>query len=78
MPYSIHIKQSGAGETFSIEVEDTTTVGEMKSKCCVQRTELEVERLTLVYKGRILKDEQNAGELKLADGQTIHLVNKPA
>jgi len=50
----------------------------MKVRCTEQKTELEVERLTLVYKGRILKDEQTAAELKLADGQTIHLVNKPA
>jgi hypothetical protein len=34
--------------------------------------------LTLVYKGRILKDEQTVSELKLVDGLTIHLVNKPA
>jgi len=34
--------------------------------------------LTLVYKGRILKDEQTAEEIKLSDAQTIHLVNKPA
>ena len=49
----------------------------MKAKCTEVKTELEVERLTLVYKGRILKDEQTAAEIKLADGQTVHLVNKP-
>jgi len=30
MSYTINIKQSGAGETFSIEVTNETTVGEMK------------------------------------------------
>ncbi len=39
----------------------------MKEKCVGVKTDLEVERLTLVYKGRILKDEQTAEDIKLSD-----------
>ena len=78
MSFSVNVKMSGAGETFSVEVSNETTVGEMKEKCTTVKTDLEVPRITLVYKGRILKDEQTVEEIKLVEGQTIHLVNKPA
>ena len=78
MSYSINIKQSGAGETFAIQVSDDTTVAQLKVLCTEVKTEYECDKITLVYKGRILKDEQTAGEIKLAEGQTMHMVYKAA
>ena len=68
MSFTINVKMSGAGETFSITVETTTTVKEMKALCVGAKTDLEAERITLVYKGRILKDDQSVEDVKLADG----------
>jgi ubiquilin len=78
MSFSVNVKMSGAGETFAIAIENATTVAEMKEKCNGHNGELEVARITLVYKGRILKDDQTVETIKLSEGQTIHLVNKPA
>jgi hypothetical protein len=43
MSYSVNIKQSGAGDTFAIQVEDTTTIAEMKNKCIEAKPDLEIE-----------------------------------
>jgi hypothetical protein len=57
MSFTVNVKMSGAGETFELSVENTTTVAEMKEKCTVAKEGLEKERITLVFKGRVLKDE---------------------
>ena len=59
-------------------MQSSQTVGEVKDHIITLKEGLEKERLTLVYKGRILKNEQKVEELNLTDGQTVHLVNKPA
>jgi len=51
MSYSINIKQSGAGETFAIQVSDDTTVALLKGLCNVAKPELDADKITLVYKG---------------------------
>lgn len=78
MSFTINVKMSGAGETFSIEVQPTSTIKEMKGLCVAAKSDLEADRITLVFKGRILKDDQTCEDVKLAEGQTMHLVNKPS
>jgi ubiquilin len=77
MSFNINIKLSGIGETFSVEVTNEDTVEVIVAKCCEAREDLEPERVTLVFKGKILKADQTADSLKLEEGVTIHLVRKP-
>lgn len=78
MSFKINIKLSGVGETFQVEVNPEDTVEKIIEKCCEARNDLEKDRVTLVFKGRILKPDQTAEALKLAEDMTIHLVRKPA
>jgi ubiquilin len=78
MSFKINIKLSGVGETFQVEINQEDTVEAIIAKCVEAREDLEAERVTLVFKGRILKIDQTAESLKLVDGVTIHLVRKPA
>jgi ubiquilin len=78
MSFKINIKLSGVGETFQVEITQEDTVEAIIAKCVEAREDLEAERVTLVFKGRILKTDQTAESLKLVDDVTIHLVRKPA
>ena len=78
MSFEVTIKLSGVGESFTVEATLENTVEEIIEKWCAVRSDLEKERVTLVHKGRILKPEQKADELKLDKDSTIHLVRKPA
>lgn len=78
MSFEVTIKLSGVGESFTIEATLENSVEEIIEKCCAAKSDLEKERVTLVHKGRILKPEQKADELKLDKDSTIHLVRKPA
>jgi len=78
MSFKINIKLSGVGETFPVEITLEDTIEDIISKCCEAKTELDKDRVTLVFKGKILKPEQTAESLKLAEDMTIHLVRKPA
>lgn len=78
MSFKINIKLSGVGETFTVDITSEDSVEVIVLKCCEARSDLEASRVTLVYKGRILKNEQTAESLNLAEDVTIHLVRKPA
>ena len=56
MSIKVSVKQSGVGETFDIEVTNEQTVADVKATIAGVKEGLELSRITLVYKGRILKD----------------------
>ncbi|GIX62454.1 ubiquitin domain-containing protein DSK2, putative [Babesia caballi] len=79
MAITVTIKVSG-GDTFTVEAEPSMTVLELKEKC-VEPAGATADRQRLIFKGRIVKDEETLEALKVEDGNTIHLVRsgvKPA
>lgn len=43
-------------------------------KTCAEKCEYAVEDQRLIFKGKVLKDEQTLVEYKIEDGLTVHLV----
>ncbi|CDR94701.1 ubiquitin domain containing protein family, putative [Babesia bigemina] len=79
MAIKVTIKISG-GETFVVEVDQSITVLELKEKCA-ENAGATADKQRLIFKGRIVKDDETLESLKVEDGNTIHLVRsgvKPA
>ncbi|KAF2820721.1 hypothetical protein CC86DRAFT_412004 [Ophiobolus disseminans] len=56
-----------------------TTVGDLKTKLSTSEyTDIPAERQRLIYSGRVLKDPDTLGGVKIKDGHTIHLVKGAA
>jgi len=66
------IRQSN-GEQFEVEVEPSQTVLQLK-ELCKEKTNLEAVSQRLIFKGRILKDENTVASYEITDGLTVHLV----
>lgn len=47
---------------------------ELKSECATKMESMKAEEMRLIYKGKILKDEQTLDSYKIIDGMTVHLV----
>jgi len=60
-------------EEFPLTVTLQTKVSEVKEKC-IEKAGIPVEDIRLIFKGRILKNEQTLEEYKIAAGVTVHLV----
>ena len=69
----ISIKQS-SGDTFDVEVAPEATVLELKTECATKMETMKAEEMRLIYKGKILKDEQTLDSYKITDGMVVHLV----
>ncbi|UKJ88468.2 ubiquitin-related chaperonin [Theileria orientalis] len=79
MGLNITIKVSG-GDTFTLEVEPEMTVFQLKEKCA-EKADATPDKQRLIFKGRIIKDDESLSALNVEDGNTIHLVRsgfKPA
>ncbi|UKK00861.2 ubiquitin-related chaperonin [Theileria orientalis] len=79
MGLNITIKVSG-GDTFTLEVEPEMTVLQLKEKCA-EKADATPDKQRLIFKGRIIKDDESLSALNVEDGNTIHLVRsgfKPA
>jgi len=72
MAMKLVIRQS-SGDQFEVEVPTTATVLELK-QACEKTVNLAPEAQRLIFKGRILKDEQTLESHKIEDGVTVHLV----
>jgi len=56
-----------------------TTVGDLKTKLSTSEyADIAPERQRLIYSGRVLKDHDTLGGVKIKDGHTIHLVKGAA
>ena len=65
------------GTKFTVEADTGDTVEELKSKL-VEGSSVPAQQQRLIYKGRILKDEQTIEHYGIEDGHTIHLVRGAA
>nr|XP_009408183.1 PREDICTED: ubiquitin domain-containing protein DSK2a isoform X2 [Musa acuminata subsp. malaccensis] len=61
------------GSRFSVEAAIDSTVGTLKA-ALVEKCDVPAEQQRLIYKGRILKDEQTLQSYGLASNHTIHLI----
>ncbi|XP_026192445.1 deubiquitination-protection protein dph1 [Cyclospora cayetanensis] len=68
----VSFKVSG-GTNFSLNVNQNWTVRELKQKC-EEKCQIPVAAQRLIYKGRILKDEDSVSGLGLKDHHIMHLV----
>ncbi|MCD7459520.1 hypothetical protein HAX54_041166 [Datura stramonium] len=73
---TINIRCS-SGSKFSIQVSLDSTVGSFKS-ILAQQANIPAEQQRLIYKGRILKDEQTLESYGLEADHTVHLVRGSA
>jgi len=64
---------------YVLTLPATTTVADLKAKLSTSEyADTPVERLRLIYSGRVLKDPDTLGSYKIKDGHTIHLVKGAA
>ncbi|EKX74289.1 ubiquitin family member protein [Theileria equi strain WA] len=72
MTVLVTIKISG-GETFNLEVDPAMTVLQLKEKCATSANATP-DKQRLIFKGRIIKDDEILSNLNIESGNTIHLV----
>lgn len=62
-----------------LTLPSTTTVADLKTKLSTSEfADLPPERQRLIYSGRVLKDPDTLGGVKIKDGHTVHLVKAAA
>ncbi|KAL8432851.1 hypothetical protein Efla_007694 [Eimeria flavescens] len=72
----VSFKVSG-GTQFALDVEEDWSVRTLKEKC-QEKTAIPVAAQRLIYKGRILKDDDLISSQGLKDGHIMHLVKSVA
>ena len=72
MSIHVNIKCSNA-DKYEVETSPTATVAEFK-ELLEKVSNVSVESQRLIYKGRVLKDDNGLDFYGVEDGQTIHLV----
>jgi len=73
------IKQN-SGQQFDVQMKAAgSTIADLKQACAEKAgSGLTPEEIRLIYKGKILKDDNTLEEYKIADGDTVHLVKSKA
>ena len=71
---TINIKVQSSGAEFAVTIGLEATVKTLKEKC-VEQSGVPVEDQKLIFKGRILKDENSLEDSKVVDGVTINLAS---
>uniref|UniRef100_A0A5B6ZV09 Putative ubiquitin domain-containing protein DSK2b-like n=1 Tax=Davidia involucrata TaxID=16924 RepID=A0A5B6ZV09_DAVIN len=69
---TIHVRCSN-GSKFSVQISIDSTIGSFKS-VLAQNCDIPADRQRLIYKGRILKDDQTLESYGLEADHTVHLV----
>ncbi|ETB57859.1 hypothetical protein YYC_04659 [Plasmodium yoelii 17X] len=72
MTINVSFKVTG-GKEFTISIEPTITVMELKQKCA-EHVDIPVESQRIIFKGKILKDKEPLTLYGVADGNVMHLV----
>ncbi|KEG02070.1 ubiquitin domain-containing protein DSK2, putative [Plasmodium vinckei vinckei] len=72
MTINVSFKVTG-GKEFTISIEPTITVIELKQKCA-EHVDIPVESQRIIFKGKILKDKEPLTLYNVADGNVMHLV----
>lgn len=67
--------KSASDAKYTLTLSTATTVGDLKEKLSTEEyANLPVERIRLIYSGRVLKDPDSLDQIKIKEGHTIHLV----
>lgn len=75
---SFKVKTSGEG-SHSITMAESATVLELKTKLSGEDYEnVGVERMRLIYSGRVMKNDDALAVYKIKNGNTIHMVKSAA
>ncbi len=59
------------GELFQVEAEPTESIGDLKNKIVGEKSDLPAERQKLIHAGKVLKDDQNIGDLGISESDFI-------
>lgn len=71
------LKQN-SGSQFDVQIKEAgSTVLDLK-QACAEKAGITAEEMRLIYKGKILKDDNSLVEYKINDGDTVHLVKSKA
>lgn len=65
--------QASHDKKFPLEVEVSDSTGELKKKIATSQN-IPVEEIRLIFAGRILKETDTVESLRMADGNTLHMV----
>ncbi|GBG59692.1 hypothetical protein CBR_g54797 [Chara braunii] len=76
MGVTVHVKCSN-GAKFTVDVDLNSTVKDLKTDLA-GKSEIPVEQQRLIYKGRVLKDDNSLSSYGLEAEHTIHLVRGAA
>ena len=72
------LKQN-SGQQFDVQIKAAgSTVADLKVACAEKAGGISAEEIRLIYKGKILKDDNTLEEYKINDGDTVHLVKSKA
>ena len=62
-----------------LTLSSATTVADLKAKLATpEYADIAADRQRLIYSGRVLKDHDTIGAMKIKDGHTVHLVKGAA
>lgn len=71
--------KQNSGQQFEVTInQEGSTVLDLKKACAEKAGGVTPEEIRLIYKGKILKDDNTLVEYKIADGDTVHLVKSKA
>lgn len=71
--------KAGNDQKHVLTLPSTTTVADLKTKLSTSEyADIPPERQRLIYSGRVLKDPDTLGGVKIKDGHTVHLVKGAA
>lgn len=74
---TFNLKPQGDGEPFPVTIDQESTVAQLKEKVS-EKTSIAKDHIKLMFKGRILKDDQKLTEAKIENGVTIIVVDTNA
>lgn len=73
MPLKLTVKVPGKGPV-QVDVEDDNSTVETLKALLEEKIEMPSSQQKLVFKGKVLKDQETLSEKKVADGATVFLV----
>ncbi|KAH9843336.1 ubiquitin-like protein, partial [Teratosphaeria destructans] len=74
---TFHVKSS-SDHKHLLTLPASTTIADVKQRLsAADSADTPPERQRLIYSGRVLKDHDTLGGVKIKDGNTVHLVKTP-
>ena len=71
--------KQNSGQQFDVQIkQEGSTVLDLKQACAEKAGGMTPEEIRLIYKGKILMDDNTLVDYKIADGDTVHLVKSKA